>query len=90
MIKKVLSFLKSKPKVHEILGKEFENKIIENEKGDRYKILSADWSGFHSVCLDKDNNPIMETRVRPHTKEKYIREKRVMIGYYLKGYKLLK
>lgn len=89
MIKSVLNYFKSSQKVHEIVGEDCLNKIIEDKDGNRYKIVSTDWSGFHTICLNKDNEPIIETFTRKYTNEVCTRKKTKMIGYYLKGFKLV-
>lgn len=93
MINKIMRFLKPKTKellVHEILGNDFENKIFEDKDGNRFKAIGADWSGFYCTCLNKDNTPIIETKVDPRTKEVYTSKSGKQIGYYSKGFKLTK
>lgn len=45
-------------KVHEILGENFQGKIIEDSKQNKFKILSSECSMFNCVHLDDHFNQI--------------------------------
>lgn len=90
-MKKFLDLFKFKKdlELHEILKEGFEGAIVQDREGNKYQVYSTDWSGFNVVCLNDKNEPIKILKIKRDTQEAYFTEKRRMLGYYNKGYKVV-